>query len=730
MNRLQYLFYKSDFNKLRMGISVGITYAIIINLTLLLRHETLSELTVPGLDNKAYVKDGDILIGYLIHVYRYSRSEFCSNVVRPTGAQNTEIAGFIVDRINEDETLLPNITLGFVVFDDCQKDLTALARSIYFVPSAKKGQTSDGNHYKVAGIVGPIYSRQSVMVSSFLGLFNIPVLSPLSTSDELSDKSRFPFFMRLVSPDTFQAVAVVSIVEHFRWSYVSLLYSEGSYGENAAKHIERLTRSRDICLAVSKRLSSDYDDADMARIVSGIRANKDAPVVILFLECADFRKLFGYVRKNNLTSHFVWISGDTMPCLETLDVEEVGLGALFIAHQNGMVPGYEAYVRSLSWKDSPNPWRPLMYEDFYHCTWSNSIRGDDEKSCARYDNLENATNVTWTEPAKISDCFMVYAKAIHNLISDHCPELFASNRSRNFSACITGSRLISYMKNLSLDGYSGRITFDSKGDMHDKYEIRQVRGSLRDGFYHYPVGDWERTTNLLFLNRTRLDWGGKKKNLSRMKIQSICSRPCKVGQYYQRKEVHCCWECITCRDNEVTVRNMTDCQPCPDFTWPDNDTKTKCEPITPYYLKGTDSTGLTLLSLEILGVLIAASIVVIYIVKHNNKLIKATSKELSILILIGCMLACFVAMFFITYPDNVSCLLRQSGFHLVVCIVYSPLLTKTSRVYRIFSSGKKGISRPKFISSKAQVFLTTAMILIQVSVANWRSKFFLKLRSA
>lgn len=235
----------------------------LFNFALLFHRGAVSELEVPGLDHKVYVKEGDINLGFLIHVYRYSISGFCSNEFRPSGAQWTEIPAFITERINSNETLLPNITLGFVVFDDCQKDLTALARSIYFVDSDGEQNTKANKHYKVAGVVGPIYSRQSVMVSSFLGLFNIPVLSPLSTSDELSDKSRFPFFMRLVQPDSFQAVAIVDLIEYFGWTYVSLLYSEGSYGENAAKYIERLTRSREICLAVSKRLSSDYDDNDI-----------------------------------------------------------------------------------------------------------------------------------------------------------------------------------------------------------------------------------------------------------------------------------------------------------------------------------------------------------------------------------------------------------------------------------------------------------------------------------
>ncbi|KAK2140109.1 hypothetical protein LSH36_1480g00012 [Paralvinella palmiformis] len=674
------------------------------------------ELTVPGFDYKVYAREGDINIGYLIHVYRYSSSDFCSDSFRPTGAQNTEIAGFMTDRINADDALLPNISLGFVVFDDCQKDLTALADSVYFVGSGGPSpQSPDSKHRPVAGVVGPIYSRQSVMVSSFLGLFDVPVLSPLSTSDELSDKSRFPYFMRLVPPDSFQAVAIVDVIEFFGWSYVSLLYSEGSFGENAAKHVERLTRSHGVCLAVSKRLAADYDQAEIDRIVLGIRANQHAPVVIFFLETNDIARLFRSVMKYNLTTHFLWISGDSLPSVEGLDVEEAVVGALYLTHPNGVVPGFQEYMKGLSWKGSPNPWRPLIFEDFYHCSWKSPVSGGQQRSCAIYDTLEEAINVTWTVPALFADGFLVYAKALHSLIADNCPHLFLKGDTpRNFSACVTGQRLIRYMKNVSLDGYSDHITFDSKGDMHGKLLIRQLRGSIREGFYHRTVGEWDRTTASLFLNLTELDWGPTK-NMARMMTESICSSPCRIGQYYQKKEVPCCWECITCRNNEITVGNRTDCEPCPNFTWPDNKTRTNCEPIMPHYMKSTDVIGISLLAVEILGVLMSAGIIVVYIIKHNSRLIKATNRELSILIITGCMLASFVAVFFTTFPDDVSCLIRQSGFHFVVCILYSPLLAKTTRVYRIFTAGKKGICRPRFISNQAQFVFTFVMILIQVS---------------
>lgn len=62
-------------------------------------------------------------------------------------------------------------------------------------------------------------------------LFHIPQISPASTAKALSDKTRFDYFARTVPPDTYQSIALVDVVKSANWSYVSTVYSEGSYGE-------------------------------------------------------------------------------------------------------------------------------------------------------------------------------------------------------------------------------------------------------------------------------------------------------------------------------------------------------------------------------------------------------------------------------------------------------------------------------------------------------------------
>ena len=68
----------------------------------------------------------------------------------------------------------------------------------------------------------------------------IPQISYASTGIELSDKSRFGYFSRVVPPDTYQAQALVDVVNAFGWSYVSTLADEGNYGERGIAAFEKL----------------------------------------------------------------------------------------------------------------------------------------------------------------------------------------------------------------------------------------------------------------------------------------------------------------------------------------------------------------------------------------------------------------------------------------------------------------------------------------------------------
>ena len=58
----------------------------------------------------------------------------------------------------------------------------------------------------------------------------MPQISYASTSPELSNKERFPFFSRVLPSDTLQAEAMASVVNSFDWNYVAAINEEGNFG--------------------------------------------------------------------------------------------------------------------------------------------------------------------------------------------------------------------------------------------------------------------------------------------------------------------------------------------------------------------------------------------------------------------------------------------------------------------------------------------------------------------
>lgn len=75
----------------------------------------------------------------------------------------------------------------------------------------------------------------------------IPQISYASTSSELSDKSRFEYFSRVVPPDTLQAAAMVDIVKSLGWTYVSTVAVEGNYGEKGIEAFEIKAKENGRC---------------------------------------------------------------------------------------------------------------------------------------------------------------------------------------------------------------------------------------------------------------------------------------------------------------------------------------------------------------------------------------------------------------------------------------------------------------------------------------------------
>lgn len=191
---------------------------------------------------------GDIIIGALFSVHHQPPADKvherkCGAVREQYGIQRVEAMMHTLDRINADPHILPNITLGCEIRDSCWHSAVALEQSIEFIRdtlvsaeeeegiakcSVEGGGTPMKGKKPIVGLIGPGSSSVAIQVQNLLQLFNIPQIAYSATSMDLSDKSLYKYFMRVVPSDAQQARAMVDIVKKYNWTYVSAIHTEGT----------------------------------------------------------------------------------------------------------------------------------------------------------------------------------------------------------------------------------------------------------------------------------------------------------------------------------------------------------------------------------------------------------------------------------------------------------------------------------------------------------------------
>ncbi|XP_028429780.1 metabotropic glutamate receptor 5 [Perca flavescens] len=185
---------------------------------------------------------GDIIIGALFSVHHQPPADKvherkCGAVREQYGIQRVEAMMHTLDRINADPHILPNISLGCEIRDSCWHSAVALEQSIEFIRDSLVssddaeewggGGSWGGGGKPIVGLIGPGSSSVAIQVQNLLQLFNIPQIAYSATSMDLSDKSLYKYFMRVVPSDAQQARAMVDIVKRYNWSYVSAIHTEG-----------------------------------------------------------------------------------------------------------------------------------------------------------------------------------------------------------------------------------------------------------------------------------------------------------------------------------------------------------------------------------------------------------------------------------------------------------------------------------------------------------------------
>ncbi|XP_022092779.1 metabotropic glutamate receptor 3-like [Acanthaster planci] len=254
---------------------------VIVLCLLVITTQTVVWCDVPANLDMRHASYGDYIIGGM-YPFRFSGSDgLCSSAPGKWALSMSQTMIFAIQEINSNPAILPDCIIGYDIRDTCWSEEFTLYTSTALAVGRNSRYDTQTNAIPV-GLIGPASSVNAIYAGKVAGLYQIPIISYSATSNELSNKERFPYFLRTVPPDKLQARAMVDILLHYDWRYVGLLYSADTYGIHGALEVTKLAEQNDICIAFSVVVREEPQTNEINDIVSRVGLYPKATVFVIF----------------------------------------------------------------------------------------------------------------------------------------------------------------------------------------------------------------------------------------------------------------------------------------------------------------------------------------------------------------------------------------------------------------------------------------------------------------
>ncbi|XP_059420346.1 extracellular calcium-sensing receptor-like [Carassius carassius] len=661
-------------------------------------------------------KEGDVTIGgmFAIHSketlpsfeFKQKPQPLSCSSVNLRDFRLAQIMIFAIEEINKSESLLPNVSIGYRIYDTCGSRLSSMSATMGLMngPEFAAGETCNGQS-SIHSIIGETESSATVILSRTTGPFKIPVISHSASCECLSNRKDYPSFFRTISSDYHQGRALAYIVKHLGWSWVGAVNSDNDYGNYGMAIFLNTAQKEGICVEYSEKFYRTEPDK-LKKVVDTIKQST-AKVIVAFVSFIEMGLLIEQLTIQNITGFQIigvegWITSKNYITSNSFRV--MG-GTLGFALRKINFDGFSDYVINAFW------------ETAFPCSHIEGNLSQYAVRCRRYQDLLALKNYNEDVPehrysSHVYKAVYAVAHSLQNLLK--CKE----NESCDKSLAIQPQQVVEALKKINFTvKFGDHVWFDSTGATVAHYEVVNWQQDSDKSFQFKPVGYYDASLppdQRFVLNTENIIWAGGHLK----KPSSVCSESCPPGtrKAAQRGRPVCCYDCIPCAEGEIS--NETDsnnCKPCPEEYW-SNAEKNKCDLKVVEFLSFTETMGIVLVFFSLSGVGLTALVAILFYSKKDTPIVKANNSDLSFLLLFSLSLCFLCSLTFIGQPTEWSCMLRHTAFGITFVLCISCVLGKTIVVLMAFKAALPGSNVMKWFGPAQQRLNVLAFTLIQVLI--------------
>ncbi|XP_053120150.1 vomeronasal type-2 receptor 26-like [Hemicordylus capensis] len=678
-----------------------------------------------------WYQPGEILIGgitthihYLIPKLRFK--EHPSREIMTTPGlvlkhyQHILALAFAINEINETPSILPNITLGFHIYDSYgdeqmtyRSTLDLLFKSHGFLPNYHCGIQKN-----VIGVIGGLTSDISLRMAEILGLYKIPQISYSSVESTTRNGIHLSSFYHMVPDESLQYRGIVQLLRHFRWKWVGIITQDGDVGQHFSEALEVELSQNGICSAFTDKgqkmaLINDVSE-DLISFLYAIPAFMDskANANIIYGESTfiwlaamlHFKKLFpseGAFSLEEICARKVWITTAQIDFTLTVFLKYFNIqtfqGAISFSFPSKELPRFQKYLQMIKplWAKGDG-FIKEFWEQAFDCLITNSSPPEDvDEICTGEERLEDLPEHFFEmrmtgRSYNIYKAVYVFAHALHSMYSSRSRSRHMEDRGKLDALIVEAWQFHSVIQRISFNNTAGdEIIFNKNGEIATGFDITNFVTFPNNSYVRVNIGKLDPQhppEKMLTIHDEKIQW------------QSAFTQVGKYTPFLSNEEI-----------------DMDSCMTCPHDHFP-NKGQYQCIPRILNFLSFQELLGITLAFVAIFFSTITALVLGIFIKLRDTTIIKANNRSLTYLLLISLLLCFICSLLFIGKPKPITCLLRHTAFGIIFSIAISSVLAKTITVVVAFMASKPGSIFRKWVGKRLAYWTVISCSLVQVGI--------------